>query len=648
MDDKVHVLSNNGTFLFRFNNGEFGSKWCGIWKKDTKYFDYFAFKVNGVFLSSSNSKEFDFYDSQYSTLRFVTPLGNITEETVCADGFVVVTLKPTFDSDIEFEFGVNIRNRGEGYSPDKRYSLNEGGKKVDISYSDRHAYVVYNTGVFHANEYYGVHSPGVYARSKGFSEYFDDASMQNKYVPGTIKAEVKAGEEFSIILSTKDMDNETAYKTFNNKMSQVKEYNSLISSVYSHAGPNSVFGAELLKSSIDALYSFASFTNKEIYAGFPFFNQFWLRDALFVLPSFLSINNPSFVKAVLSRIASIIDPYGLPNFIDDNQLTVPKQKDKPAKPTTARFPLHAMDVPPLFIINLYEYYKWTGDADFVKSVSEGVKTLLKVGDDAIENGLIHDRGRLTWMDTLDREYSIEIQALWAKAFDCAEELLALIGGDSTWAVSRLSGLLSGIKRYTKDGYVSDQLNSDVNSVNQLFLPFYRVSDYETTKLILENVEKNLLCEYGVTSVARSDKIFDPKGYHTGSVWPFTTTMLCGAAYEAGMMGLAEKCAAALAGNLNAQCSSRINEIYQPDGKPEGCPSQAWSVGMIPYVMDRFILGIDVDLPAHKIRIRKPDKSLKAERTLLLNRNTVKLSFSNGNITSDSDVKENGETFEIAL
>ncbi len=628
MVEKVHVLSNNGTFVFRFNNGEFGSKWCGMWKKDIKYFDYFAFKLNGEFISSANSKGFDFYNSQYAVSHFRMPAGDVTEETVCADGFIIVTVKPSFDAEIEAEIGVNIRDRSEGYSPDKRYEIKVAGKKTEVTLSGRSTYIIQSSGDFMVKESYGVHSPGMYSRSMGFSGYFDDAAPQNKYVPGLARTSVKAGEEFSIILSVKDMDNESSYKIFKNRLYQVKEYNSLIKSVYSHMWPNNVFSSELLNASIDALYSFSNFPEKELYAGFPIFNQFWLRDALIVLPSFLSINNPIFVKSVLSKVASMIKPAGLPNFAGGD--------------------IFPMDVPPLFVIAVYEYYRWTGDADFVKGISSGIKSLLKVGVSRIENGLVHDYGLLTWMDTIKREYSIEIQALWAKALDCAGELLKFSESDSSWTLSSLASILRSISRFDRTSYISDQLNSDINSVNQVFLPFYGVSDSDMTAVIMKNAEMELFGDNGVTSVAKSDKTFDPKGYHNGAIWPFTTAMLCGAAYSNGMTDLGRKCAAVLEKNLDAQCSSRINEIYQPDGKPEGCPSQAWSIGTLPYILDRHVLGIEVNAPLNKITVRKPEPLLIAERTLLINKNAVKISFSKGMVASNKKIEDKGEFFEITF
>ena len=132
MEPIIHVMSKNGMFLFRFNNSEFGSKWCGIWKGNQKYFDYFAFKLGDEFLSESNFKKFSFYNSQFSTLLFETSNGKVIEEVKCYDDSILVSITPSFDSVITCEVGINIRKRDENYEKGKRYNLTEikNGRKA--------------------------------------------------------------------------------------------------------------------------------------------------------------------------------------------------------------------------------------------------------------------------------------------------------------------------------------------------------------------------------------------------------------------------------------------------------------------------------------------------------------------------------------
>ena len=126
-----------------------------------------------------------------------------------------------------------------------------------------------------------------------------------------------------------------------------------------------------------------------------------------------------------------------------------------------------------------------------------------------------------------------------------------------------------------------------------------------------------------------------------------TSMLAGAAYAYGRNDIGLKCLSILKDkNLSAQCSSRINEIYRPDGTPEGCPSQTWSIGILPFVIDRYILGIEMDVPGGLIHIRKPTPEIKARRDFVINGEDVKLDFSNGEVTSNRMTMLDREEFII--
>lgn len=624
----MHVLAKNGMFLFRFNNGEFGSKWCGIWKKATKYIDYFAFTLNGVSLSSGNAEKFEFYNSQFSRLVFHTKDGTVTEDVTCIDDAVIITIKPEFKASLSAEFGVNIRDRSENYSKGKHYEVDWTDKRASISNTKGAVRIFFGKGNFKKNEYYGIHTPGLYAKENGFSKYFDDCSTQNKYVPGSIEADIAAGEEVNFIISTRDIDNETVFKMLKNRMGYPKEYDILLKKTYSNFSENNVMNEGLLKDSVDALYSYANLIEKEFYAGYPYFNTFWARDALIVLPSFLSINNPGFVRGVLQKIAGMVSESGIPAF-----------------PGSDTFPL---DVPPNFIICLCEYLGWTGDLEMVRSVSDKVDLLINFGLRFFERGLIHDTGRMSWMDSLDREYSIEIQALWIKALECYARVGPMMGKEVSHLKSSASQIRANLEKYRRDGYFSDQAGKSINSANQLFLTFHKLLSEHDSKLILENAKENLLGGFGVYSVSIKDPTFNPGGYQNGSVWPLLTNILAASAFHNNDYELGKKCIDVLSTNLGAQCSSRINEIFQPDGTPRGCSSQAWSIGMLPYILDRCLLGMEINAPAGEIRITPPHRDIAAKRALFIGGKEIKLEFVDGEVNSNKKVVNEQDYIRVIL
>ncbi len=623
---KVNVLSKNGTFLFRFNDGEFGSKWCGLWKDRTKYFDYFAFEVNDEFLSKDNVQNFEFYNTQFERYTFKTKDGLVTEEISCIENGIMVALKSSFDATVKTEIGINIRDRSENYVLSKVYKVESNENRISASIGDKTAYIFFSNGEFKISPYYGVHRPGLYARDNGFSKYFDDGSPQNKFIPGMIKSNIKRNENLILILSNTEFDQETIYKLINNRLKSVKEYGDIINttaSIFNIPGLSN----DLIKSVVDALYSYSNSIDKKIYAGFPYFNEFWIRDALVLLPSYLSINQIQFSKHIISKISNMINDKGLPNveFSD----------------------LYPMDTPALFLIDLYEVFTRDFDKDLILNNKDKIDKILNLLNKRLENGLIHDNGFETWMDSINREFSIEIQAMWASALDKLKILSDVLNLGYNSIEDIKNELIKNINKYKRESYFSDQLNRDINSANQIFIPYFIETDDESYKIIINNIKQNLLMENGILSVSKDDKTFDFNGYHNGAIWPFLTAICAGISYDRDIE-LSKKCLSILQNNLELQCSSRINEIIRPDGKPEGCPSQAWSIGLIPHIIDRFILGIKIDLRSREVRIRKRNLPNNFSRTLITLNKTLNIGMKDGKFYSNLYNTESKDEYIVKL
>ncbi|MEM3844338.1 MAG: amylo-alpha-1,6-glucosidase, partial [Candidatus Parvarchaeota archaeon] len=475
--DKVNVLSKNGLFIFRFNDGEFGSKWCGIWNEDIKFVDYFAFKLNGDYLSADNVKSFQMYNSQFG--RYTYHIGGkaVEEDIFCSDNHVIATLRPQLDADIEAEIGINIRKRDENYIPNKTYNFETTRRGFKAGYKGNTLYVYFDRGEFLYAPYYGRHTPGEYARSKGFSRYFDDAEEQNKFVPGIIKARLKAGEEFNITFSVQNIEESALIGSVKNRLAASKDYNDLIDIVCSSYGYGDVFEKGFMKDVIDSLFSYANLQKKRIYAGFPYFNQFWLRDALFILPSFVSINQHNFFRDTIKNIVTLSSDKGIPNFAGSS--------------------LYPMDTAPLLIIALFDYYLKTGDSETLSRLDPWLNRFVYTMKSRLDGNFIHDRGRETWMDSLDREYSIEIHALWLRALKDLMRAERSYGKEDARLPELIDKLENGLGQFKRGSYLSDQLKKDINSANQLFVPLLLDLDDSLNRMVMNNIKEKLLVDYGI-------------------------------------------------------------------------------------------------------------------------------------------------------
>ena len=622
MEPIVHVMSKNGMFLFRFNNGEFGSKWCGIWKGSQKYFDYFAFKLDDEFLSEANFKKFSFYNSQFSTLLFETSKGKVMEEVKCYDDSILVSITPSFDSTVTCEAGINIRKRDENYEKGKRYNLTEIKNGIKAELNGKAAYAYFPNGNFQREEYYGVHSPGLYSLKRGLTHYLDKGEVQNKYVPGNIAYKIKANETYDILFSIKEMDFDSIYKLIKNKIKYAEEYGEIIKSE-SKKFDVDIVDKELVMDSIDSIYSYTNFNEKEFYAGFPYFNEFWLRDALLVLPSFLSMNNFSFVRDILVKIAYNIEDKGLPNKINGD--------------------IYPKDVLGLFLIDAYEYFRYTADSSFLAVIKDKKDAVLEICRRWMDNGFVHDKGRETWMDSLDREFSIEIQAIWSKALEAIYKMY----GDKD-AKEMAYELRNSVNGMFNGSYLTDQKGKDINSANQIFALYFDAVDADKKPAVIKNIAENMLTEYGILSVSKNDRTFDFNGYQNGSIWPMLTLLFTAAVFDNDETELGKQLLEILQKkNDSAQCSSRINEIFQPDGMPKGCPSQAWSIGLLPFISERYIAGIEPELQNNRIIIRKRN-GITTKKNLYLGDKAIEIDIADGNVKSNYGLAESADRFILEL
>jgi len=279
----------------------------------------------------------------------------------------------------------------------------------------------------------------------------------------------------------------------------------------------------------------------------------------------------------------------------------------------------------------------------IELIADKKEKIMKICSEWMENGFIHDKGNETWMDSLSREFSVEIQAIWSKAMSSIYPIFK----DKN-AKEIADTLKKSLNSMFKEDHLMDQKDKDINSANQIFALYFDVVDNDKKEKIIKNIEDSMLSEYGILSVSKNDKTFDFNGYQTGAIWPLLTEMFAAVAFENGKKELGQKLLSILNDkNDNAQCSSRINEIFQPDGSPKGCPSQAWSIGLMPFIAERYIIGIEPDIPNNEIAIKKRE-GIKAKRSLNLGGKRIELEINDGNVKSNYGLLELSDKFILEL
>ena len=349
---------------------------------------------------------------------------------------------------------------------------------------------------------------------------------------------------------------------------------------------------------------------KTILAGFPFFED-WGRDTMISLPGCcIATKQFDTAKSILRTFMKNCKNGLMPNLFPEGAL-------KPLYNT--------VDAALLFIITVYEYYKASGDSDFVLEAYPIMKDIVDnyakgteyhIGMD--DDGLIYAGAGLeqvTWMDvrvgdilpTPRHGKPVEINAYWYNVLCMMKQFKELFKMKDDFDYEALSETVkqSFQEKFwnEKAGCLKDVLcGTDAENqirCNQIWavsLPF-SVLEKEYEKAVVEKVYQHLYTPLGLRTLSPEDKEFKEEysgdvlkrdlSYHQGTVWVFPL----GAYYlaylkvndysEAARMEVYDAMQA-IASALREGCIGQLPEIY--DGliptSSRGCFAQAWSVAEI--------------------------------------------------------------------
>lgn len=379
--------------------------------------------------------------------------------------------------------------------------------------------------------------------------------------------------------------------------------------------------AKTLSVSANQFISYRSSTKGQtILAGFPFFED-WGRDTMIALGGCcLATRQYETAKSILKTFMAYCKKGLMPNLF-------PEGEDAPGYNT--------VDAALLFIISLYEYYRRTGDADFVKEAYPVMQEIIdwyeKGTDFGIQmdsDGLItagRDYDQVTWMDvrvgdilpTPRHGKPVEVNAYWYNALCMMEkfQILCREDGDSAEKEKDYHGMAERTKSSFREKFWNEEAGclKDVLSgtradkqirCNQIWavsLPF-SVLDSEQEKQVVRVVFEKLYTPYGLRTLDPADGEFQPYygggqlerdlAYHQGTVWTFPLgayylAYLKVFTYSSKAKSHVKRQLEAMTAALREGCIGQLPEIY--DGanpiSSKGCFAQAWSVGELLRVYD---------------------------------------------------------------
>lgn len=346
----------------------------------------------------------------------------------------------------------------------------------------------------------------------------------------------------------------------------------------------------------------------EIIAGYPWFGA-WGRDTFIALPgvTLSAANDVKSCKDVLDTMMRQLNNGLFPNV---------------GKGKNAAY--NSVDAPMWLFKALQEYGEAVGEEQVWKNYGAKMKTILSAYRQGVNDYVkMHDNGliwadepgkALTWMDAIVNGcpvtprggYQVEINALWYNAI-CYTLKLAQIAGDTRF-VKEWEELPEKIRNSFVDifwikekEYLADYVGPEGQNIfvrpNQIIacsLEYSPLTD-EMKRRVLDVVKRELLTPRGLRTLSPKNPLYKglyggdqptrDEAYHQGTVWPWLTGPYIEAnfrLYGTSFVSTAKELVAGFEEDMTLYGVCSISEVYDgnPPYQPNGCISQAWSVGEI--------------------------------------------------------------------
>jgi glycogen debranching enzyme len=371
-------------------------------------------------------------------------------------------------------------------------------------------------------------------------------------------------------------------------------------------------------------------------AGLPWFMTLFGRDTLITALQTLWVG-PELARGALHLLGALQgirvdafrdqEPGKILHEVRGGELTL--RGEKPHSPYYG-----TADATPLWLILLSEYWRSTGEDDFVRGRWGNVLAALdwidrygdRDGDGYVEYGTRSSQGlgNQCWKDSWDGiQYAdgtipylpiatCEIQGYVYDAKLRVAELARTLAGDDALAV-RLEHEAGALRdRFNHDfwsdergGYFVVGLDGDKRPVDSMtsnmgHLLWSGIVPEERARIIAgQLMSDQMFSGWGVRTLSRDELGFNPIGYHIGTIWPHDNAIIAlglaryGFREEASRIVLSQIEAASFSGfrlpEAFAGFDRRVSRFPVP--YPTACSPQAWATGA-PFVFVKAMLGLE--------------------------------------------------------
>ncbi len=284
----------------------------------------------------------------------------------------------------------------------------------------------------------------------------------------------------------------------------------------------------------------------------------------------------------------------------------------------------AADATPLFLTQMLDYVRASGDIDFLRQNREAVQKAWAFEtaptSDTDGDGIYDNSQGTGWVESWPTgmpHQEIYLALLDQQASAAMAELAKIIGPPITAAAAaaRAAGLNSKIEReyYNPATQLYAFSRNPDGTLDRTTTIYPAIAYWNSGTPGLLHPEASLRrwashdlsTDWGLRDLAETDPFYDPISYHQGSVWPLFTGWAAVAEYRtnhplAGYTHLMQTANLTTAQDLGAVTELLSGAFFDPFGRSTS--HQLWSSAMVVIPALRGLFGIDIDAPHNTIHL----------------------------------------------
>jgi glycogen debranching enzyme len=373
----------------------------------------------------------------------------------------------------------------------------------------------------------------------------------------------------------------------------------------------------------------------------PGFAWFFGRDALWTSLAINSYGDFASTRTALEFLKKYQREDGkIPHEISQSAALIPWFKDYP-------YPWASADATPLFIIGQADYWRSTGNLEFLKRNWESILKAYRftAATDTDGNGLVENtkvgHGWVEGGALYPPHEEIYMQGLWIEALRGLAEMAEAMSEPQLAADARLAAArtrlsvektywLSGrgfyafatsiprdSPRTADDGPYQARRQERMNALDKqklidedTVLPavplWWHLLDDDRAQSEIDHLGAgSIATDWGARIISNQSALYDPLSYHYGSVWPLFTGWSAMAAYQYGRPQVGYQSLMANALLTFGQPLGYVTELLSGDFNADFGRSshhQVWSEAMVITPIMRGMLGIDVNAAAGRLTV----------------------------------------------